>query len=504
MIHWLSTRDETPARGYWDQTLLEDTLAEFDHGYREVVIIPGAYQGDHIEEINRRINEFAAVLVVITSDEENKFPVAKLEHADMVIYKTYPGPNDPPNVKYLPIGYTPATRPALAELGNMEKTDNWFFAGQVTHPSRRTMAAQLRKRRDGYLKATDGFAKGFKPELYFRYLAQSKVVPAPGGPVNADSFRFYEALEAGAVPIPQHLEFVERLHGPVPFPVLDNWEHINQTINDLVHAYPRINNLASAWWQQRKREIVYQFRDDLLIQPDEITVIIPTSPIPSHPDTAIIEATIRSVRQQLPKAEIVLMIDGIRPEQDHYSSNYHEYVRRLLWKTNHEMTGIFPIVFETHHHQAAMTMTALEHVRTPAVLFVEHDTPIDGDIPWMNMMWALEDFDVIRLLHEAHILPDYKHLMMDEQPQTWHDIPLVRTTQWSQRPHLASTEYYRRIIHEHFSPESRTMIEDKMHSVAQVEDWENNRIAIYAPPGDMKRSLHLDGRKDDPKFEMVF
>ena len=57
----------------------------------------------------------------------------------------------------------------------------------------------------------------------------------------------------------------------------------------------------------------------------DITVIIPTSVIRSHPSTAIIDETINNIRYHLPDSEIILQIDGIRDEQLHRKKEYDEY-----------------------------------------------------------------------------------------------------------------------------------------------------------------------------------
>jgi hypothetical protein len=36
------------------------------------------------------------------------------------------------------------------------------------------------------------------------------------------------------------------------------------------------------------------------------------------------------------------------------------------------------------------------------------------------------------------------------------------------------------------------------------EGWRDWRMAIYHPEGDIKRSLHLDGRSGEPKYKMYF
>lgn len=247
---------------------------------------------------------------------------------------------------------------------------------------------------------------------------------------------------------------------------------------------------------------------------DAITVIVPTSPIPSHPAIAVIDETLDSlVAAGLDGCEVIVCADGVRPEQEHRRGDYEEYLRLLLWDLNHGRRNHLPVLFDEHHHQAAMTRHALDVVRTPLVLFVEHDTPLVGEIPWASLVAALTTeacgVDVIRLHHEADVLVPHRYLMVAE-PQIVAGVPLQRTAQWSQRPHLASAAWYRAILDRHFPAHARTMIEDRFYSEVSTpwierREWGKEcRLWMYAPDGDRKRSTHLDGRAGEDKYEMTW
>jgi hypothetical protein len=289
-------------------------------------------------------------------------------------------------------------------------------------------------------------------------------------------------------------------------------------------VYPRTNNRVFAWWQKYKRNFAYAIEDDLryLTQQDfpasslkdKITVLIPTSPIISHPDTSILEETISTVRSKLPDCEIIIMFDGVRAEQAHRGANYEEYIRRVLWKCNFEWDNVMPIVFDQHNHQVKMTREVLKMVRTPLILFVEHDTPITPDcgFEWEGMIGAIEQdrAKMIRFHFESHILDEHQHLMIGEK-QLVNGVPMVPTSQWSQRPHLASTDFYRNILDRYFTPGALSMIEDGIHGRVQ-EAWQSRGLAgwnefkcwIYSPDGNIKRSYHTDGRGRDSKFDDSF
>jgi hypothetical protein len=210
---------------------------------------------------------------------------------------------------------------------------------------------------------------------------------------------------------------------------------------------------------------------------------------------------------------------------------YEDYLGRLMWACQHEWHDVLPLVFDHHAHQANITRAALEYVRTSCVLFVEHDMPLVGEIPFEQLVDVVRSgfANVIRLGQDRE-REQYRDLMLDQHPT--HQVtdvrgvcgeedgvpivgrlmvPLVRTVQWSQRPHVASTGFYRQMLGSYFGTQSRTMIEDVMHGVVQnawhrhgQAGWEQYRVVFYAPGGDEARSRHIDGRGDDPKFDMVY
>ena len=74
-IIYLSLKKGITATDYWDHTFLNEFLADIDvkSSDRTVIVIPGAYQGDIISEINKEISQYKKVMVFVMSDEENKF-----------------------------------------------------------------------------------------------------------------------------------------------------------------------------------------------------------------------------------------------------------------------------------------------------------------------------------------------------------------------------------------------------------------------------------------------
>ena len=239
---------------------------------------------------------------------------------------------------------------------------------------------------------------------------------------------------------------------------------------------------------------------------NDVTIILATSVIPNHPDTSMIDETIKSIRFHFPKNEIIMQIDGLRDEQIHRKDDYDEYKNRILWKCLHEYNNVLPIVFKKHSHQSTMMRQTINLINTSCLLYVEGDAPLtpDVEIDWDKCLDMLEynKANTIRFHFESSIPEPHNHLMFGLEDG------FMKTSQWSQRPHLSKVKYYKDIV---LPPlEDKTFIEDRTHGIIQddilpydqfsEEGWNKHKLWIYHPEGNIKRSYHLDGREGTRKF----
>lgn len=539
----LPDRPPTPTRGFWSYGWLEEVLSHTVTSWHDpntiywgnkiedvpesegaIVIIPAEYniENGQVERINDALKRLPWVTLILASDEQGRFPIEKLApHEDMTVWVMTPHferHEYPEGTRFLGEYYPPQAREHLKAAGFREtRRYPCSFSGQDTHERRHELVEAMRQAPDYYLNTTAGFTQGLGHEDYYRLIADSIVVPAPSGPVTPDSFRAYETLEAGGVPILDGRCPVEQdgrrywdavLGADHPLPVVMDWATLHTHVEAIVEDFPQTNNRVYSWWQLHKRSQ----RRAILQGPDwrdnEITILMPTSPVPSNPSLDKITQTIESVRFHHPFADILILCDGVRPEQQERKADYEMFLQRLLWKANFEWTNVYPIISRTFQHQANMTRLGLEYVTTDLVLFVEHDIPLVTDMPidWdgINRLVRSEDIDILKFSFEAMgIHPEHEHMALDREIVNLHGVPVRRTVQWSQRPHVARTDYYRHIIREWFPLSSRTMIEDRLHGVAQ--DFPDQfRLASYMPEGSKVRCFHIDGRETDEKYDMVY
>lgn len=229
---------------------------------------------------------------------------------------------------------------------------------------------------------------------------------------------------------------------------------------------------------------------------DNVTIIVATSIIPSHPDTSILDETIDSIRSHFPDNEIILQVDGLRKERLNRKDDYDEFKNRILWKCLHQWKNILPVIFDQHSHQTNMMKETIDLVQTAAMIYVEGDAPLTPDIKidWQKCLDMLEyeKANTIRFHFEASIPFEHNHLMLGLEDG------FMKTVQWSQRPHLSLTKYYREVVLP--ACDEKTFIEDKFHGVVQDDGWDKHKLWIYHPEGNIKRSYHLDGRAGTRKF----
>ena len=531
---------------FFDQAILEDLFAghiwtppgfpEFEHHCDakstdvvpgSVLVLPGAYHAKKLNLVNPLIDKARSSVLCIMEDEGSLFPWQELNVDRMPLWIQNPrGDVHDGSERGVPVGWTPATRETVKNHSG-DKPLDWFFSGQVTHNRRKSCVRQLQSTPNGELHKTPGFLQGMEVEDYLRKMASCKIAPCPGGVITPDSFRVWEALEAGAIPLADVWGGRGRVEnywagmlGEVPaFPLVEDWAGLPGIMTKMLGAWPFHSNRVQSWWGGWKRRFAHRFNDDLKAvgaeekhRPgDRITVLMPTSPIPAHPSTAVIEETLSSVRSrpELAGCEIIIMCDGVREAQEDRKADYYEYIRRLQ-RLCRNIPNVWVKVFDEHTHQAGMTKETLTHVHTPTILFVEHDAPLIGHIPFENLVDAvLSEADVVRLHHETHVLDPHKYLMLDETPKEVAGVPMLRTVQWSQRPHVANTGFYRQILEEHFDlPREHWMIETRMYSIVftawrefKEAGWNSFRVWMYAPEGNIKRSTHLDGRGDAKSWE---
>ena len=243
-----------------------------------VFVIPGRHSAgqEHYDVLNDAADWFRKIVFVVIGDEEGLFQTDKLQHDNKKVWFLMPPYNPKQKVDRVgpngwPTGAIEMIAAAKKHVHN--RPYDWCFLGQVTHRRRVECVEAAWEIPNGKLLPTKGFTQGVPREDYYASMVRSKVVLCPSGPCTPDSFRFCEALEAGAIPIADDLTpradypagYWQYVFGTdkLPFPVISDWNTLPNVIADCLKNWQRKSCECQTWWMATKHKLVNQMKQDL-------------------------------------------------------------------------------------------------------------------------------------------------------------------------------------------------------------------------------------------------
>lgn len=256
-VIWLNA-----SRGNWDSGLLSEifdsspdifkqhntkTQVVFD---RAIVVIVGK---PDVKQTRQYLDKFKGGHAILTSDEDSYFDFKNAIPPHFERWTQYYAPNKAEIETRILLGAP--SRIKDFDTSPLEKKYLWSFVGQVQNPSRQHCVEVLKTLPNGYLHIAQGFAGTLGNEMeYQKYLdimRQSKFVVCPSGSMCVDSFRVYEALQCGAIPIVEkrsprdasdfnYWDSVWDLHELIQ---VDSWDELPEVIQTPVESVDAVE-----WW----------------------------------------------------------------------------------------------------------------------------------------------------------------------------------------------------------------------------------------------------------------
>jgi hypothetical protein len=234
-----------------------------------VFVIQGGNLRDRVEEINALAAPLRYAIFILMGDEECVFPSWELRHPNMRLWLQTPRIELTAD-RYYPCGYPNDARRLIEAYRRPERDLAFFFAGQFTHIRRLECVRALEGLPNGIVIPTAGFGMGMAHEEYFKTMTRAKVVPCPSGPETPDTYRVYEALEAGAVPVVDAISpkggegYWEKVFGPDhPLIVIKNWNEFPEILNAILMNWDQAQLEVYAWWITWKMNFLTWLGKDL-------------------------------------------------------------------------------------------------------------------------------------------------------------------------------------------------------------------------------------------------
>lgn len=249
-VQWL-TQDESLWESDWLLHLMQDVT---DH--IKVEFCPEAIQTDtntvlicsHAVPYRQVLNELrqkGKQYVIVLLSDENLRDLCEWVHDPNCrgLLRNYINPYmlKHPKVHFFGLGYKRGFSKNLKN--SQERLLTWSFAGTL-HNNRRQVIEQFKVFNPYQIHECSGFnaADGLQTKEYAELLENSKYAIVPEGQDSIDSFRLYEALEAGCVPVtvcnsqrfkilPSYWNGIFDTTDTLPFVMEESWEKVAELLS---------------------------------------------------------------------------------------------------------------------------------------------------------------------------------------------------------------------------------------------------------------------------------
>lgn len=253
---------EVPFKEIWD--------GSFEQVRDRAIIVVGGLNQEKLDAYLNKFKERNFTFGLIHLSDEWYSDPTHCYNSAAFVYRNYWHKNflTSPHVRSFPLGYKNGF---WGNCHNREikeakrRAFTWSFAGQINKSTRIAMISQMKKIPSYFIHEIQTFAdpKSLAPEKYRDLLLDSLFVPCPRGGWNLDSFRVYEALECGCIPIVEKgpLDYFTKFLGEHPFLTVGSWDEAPALIENALknpEQLEKLRNVCQEWWKTYKRNLQHE------------------------------------------------------------------------------------------------------------------------------------------------------------------------------------------------------------------------------------------------------
>ena len=251
-----------------------------------------------------------------------------------------------------------------------------------------------------------------------------------------------------------------------------------------------------------------------------LTIVITTSPIPTHPNTNIIESTIDSLMniKEIKNCKIIITFDGCNDER--FNVRYEQYKINIneLIKNKYEFRNVICVYADEYVHQTNTIRNSMKYINTPFMFVIEHDWLIFGDIKFREIISVMNMYKKIIKCVRLNYLSGYMYSnklyppFVVPEPIDFNGVKLIYTDKWSCHPHISHKDSYEFYFH-FISDKTRCYMEEILYGMEYTRIQINHLnfyefgTWIYGEPSDnMLHIRHIDGRNSESmkKVDSIF
>jgi len=157
-------------------------------------------------------------------------------------------------VKCIPLGY----KSGVAHKRKSNRKYKWAFTGTPHKSSRHDLLFQFSNIKPFFCHKTEKFdRKNISVDEMSEILSSTEFIPCPYGFFHPDSYRVYEALECGCIPIVENAyQYYDRLYPNNPFIKIDKWQDAKSIMQEWSNdQIKKKGEECSIWWDKQKNSI---------------------------------------------------------------------------------------------------------------------------------------------------------------------------------------------------------------------------------------------------------
>ena len=212
------------------------------------------------------ISATPGIILFHISDEWYLEPLAHYRCFVHVVRNYYRADLRQEGITQIPMGPSRQQNGAHETRPVTERHYVWSFVGNLAS-TRRSLVQHLPVIEPNFIHVTgtrDQSASWLDPEKYLCILGDSMFVPCPMGNVNLESFRLYEALDRGAIPVVERrpwLDYFTRFFGPHPLLAVQNWKEAPAMMSSFISDPMRLRDKQieiGEWWRQLEKRVSFQ------------------------------------------------------------------------------------------------------------------------------------------------------------------------------------------------------------------------------------------------------
>ena len=167
-------------------------------------------------------------------------------------------------VSCLPLGYKSGT---LFKKEIVERKYKWAFLGTPHKSSRHDLLFQFSDIAPSFFHKTKKFnEKIIDVSEMSGILTSTEFIPCPNGFVHPETYRLYEALECGCIPIVENAyKYYDRLFPTNPFLKVDMWAEAKPIIKGWGNDQIKLKrDECRIWWSNLKNELQKSIKDKVI------------------------------------------------------------------------------------------------------------------------------------------------------------------------------------------------------------------------------------------------